>query len=253
MNSGIASTWVSGLPRSATTSIHPFVQYAKVTLLEISPCQCSIVKRSGVAYSGSYVLLVDTAEDLHWLKAFFSFTGVSVSNLKTVEVLVQHCVIIVIGPGVKEPVVVSRLELPCFPDLDPEPEQETLPPLEQLTKCSERRTVAIWMFTARLCVSVHDMWNAWCHIPAIAANTVDGKSQLSSARWLVTAWFKSDKISKKDFSGWRPAIAFLYLFLFHSLLRLTSFLSQYKNGKSQVWCSLSGIAWLVMHTAIAWN
>ena len=34
---------------------------------------------------------------------------------------------------------------------------------------------------------------------------------------------------KKDFSGWRPAIAFLYLFLFHSLLRLTSFLSQYKN------------------------
>ena len=34
---------------------------------------------------------------------------------------------------------------------------------------------------------------------------------------------------KKDFSGWRPAIAFLYLFLFHSLLRLTSFLSQNKN------------------------
>ena len=34
---------------------------------------------------------------------------------------------------------------------------------------------------------------------------------------------------KKHFSGWRPAIAFLYLFLFHSLLCLTSFLSQYKN------------------------
>ena len=32
------------------------------------------------------------------------------------------------------------------------------------------------------------------------------------------------KSQKKDFSGWRPAIAFLYLFLFHSLLRL-SFLS----------------------------
>ena len=46
---------------------------------------------------------------------------------------------------------------------------------------------------------------------------------------LGTAWFKSDKISKKDFSGWRPAIAFVYLFLFHSLLRLTSFFSQYKN------------------------
>ena len=36
-------------------------------------------------------------------------------------------------------------------------------------------------------------------------------------------------LKKKDFSGWRPAIAFLYFFLFHSLLRLTSFLSQYKN------------------------
>ena len=39
---------------------------------------------------------------------------------------------------------------------------------------------------------------------------------------------KSDKISENDFSGWRPAIAFLYLFLFHSLLRLTPFLSQNK-------------------------
>ena len=37
------------------------------------------------------------------------------------------------------------------------------------------------------------------------------------------------KSQEKDFSGWRPAIAFLYFFLFHSLLRLTSFLSQYKN------------------------
>ena len=34
---------------------------------------------------------------------------------------------------------------------------------------------------------------------------------------------------KKDFSGWRSAIAFLYLFLFHSLLRPSSFPSQYKN------------------------
>ena len=34
---------------------------------------------------------------------------------------------------------------------------------------------------------------------------------------------------KKDFSGWQPSIAFLYLFLFHSLLRLTSSFSQYKN------------------------
>ena len=51
-------TWVSGLPRSTATSIHPLVQYAKVTLLEISPCQGPIVKRSGVAYSCSYVLLI---------------------------------------------------------------------------------------------------------------------------------------------------------------------------------------------------
>ena len=50
-------TWVSGLPRSTATSIHPFVQYAKVTLLEISPCQCPTVKISGVAYSCSYALL----------------------------------------------------------------------------------------------------------------------------------------------------------------------------------------------------
>ena len=35
--------------------------------------------------------------------------------------------------------------------------------------------------------------------------------------------------SQKNFSGWRPVIAFLYIFLFHSLLRLTSFLSQNKN------------------------
>ena len=47
---------------------------------------------------------------------------------------------------------------------------------------------------------------------------------LSSARWLGTAWFKSDKTKKKDFSGWRPAIAFLYFFLFHSL-PLSYFLS----------------------------
>ena len=52
-------TLVSGLPRTTATSIHPFVQYAKVTLLEISPCQCPTVKRSGVAYSCSYALLIN--------------------------------------------------------------------------------------------------------------------------------------------------------------------------------------------------
>ena len=58
-------TWVSGLPRSTATSIHPFVQYAKVTLLEISPCQGPIVKRSGVAYSCSYALLVSLMGHIH--------------------------------------------------------------------------------------------------------------------------------------------------------------------------------------------
>ena len=57
-----------------------------------------------------------------------------------------------------------------------------------------------------------------------------------TARWLSTAWFKSDKISKEDYSGWRPAIALLYLFLFHSLLRLTSFLSRYKINDILPFC-----------------
>ena len=34
---------------------------------------------------------------------------------------------------------------------------------------------------------------------------------------------------KTKLPGWRPSIAFLYLFLFHSLVRLTSFLSQKPN------------------------
>ena len=36
-------------------------------------------------------------------------------------------------------------------------------------------------------------------------------------------------LKKKDFLGWRPAITFLYLFLFHPLLRLSFFLSENKN------------------------
>ena len=43
------------LPRSTATSIHPSLQHAKVTLLEISPCLCPILKRSGVAYSLFFV------------------------------------------------------------------------------------------------------------------------------------------------------------------------------------------------------
>ena len=43
---------------AADFSSPAFVQYAKVTLLEISPCQSPIVKRSGVAYSCSYALLL---------------------------------------------------------------------------------------------------------------------------------------------------------------------------------------------------
>ena len=45
---------------------------------------------------------------------------------------------------------------------------------------------------------------------------------------LVQVWQNLKK--KKNFWGWRPAIAFLYLFLFHSLLCLSSFLSQYKQS-----------------------
>ena len=44
--------------KSKNSSHVNFVQYAKVTLLEISPCQGPIVKRSGVAYSCSYALSV---------------------------------------------------------------------------------------------------------------------------------------------------------------------------------------------------
>ena len=71
---------------------------------------------------------------------------------------------------------------------------------------------------------------------------------LSSARWLGTARFKSNKISKKDFSGWQPAIVFLYLFLFHSLLRLTSFLSQSKNQSLEPFAG-SGIPPQKLHFA----
>ena len=37
---------------------------------------------------------------------------------------------------------------------------------------------------------------------------------------------------KKNFSGWRPAMAFLYLFLYHFFTRLSSFLSQNKNQRT---------------------
>ena len=51
-------TRVSGLKRSTATPTRPFVQNTKVTLFGIPPCQCPIVKRSGVTYSCSYVLLL---------------------------------------------------------------------------------------------------------------------------------------------------------------------------------------------------
>ena len=101
------------------------------------------------------------------------------------ELSVQYCLVIVTGPRVEEPVLVSRLELPCFPDLDPEPEQECLPPPDQPAECSERCTVEIWMFTARLCVSVHNLWNSRCHIPAIAAHIVDCKSLVWCSLWRI--------------------------------------------------------------------
>ena len=50
-----------------------------------------------------------------------------------------------------------------------------------------------------------------------------------------------DKISNEKTSGWQPAIAFLYLFLFHSLLCLTFFLSRTKisfNKQQEFWLQM---------------
>ena len=47
--------------------------------------------------------------------------------------------------------------------------------------------------------------------------------------YLITSQTRVKRVSPIHISSWRPPIAFLYLFLFHSLLRLASFLSQYKN------------------------
>ena len=81
-------TWVSGLPRSTATSIHPFVQYAKVTLLEISPCQCPTVKRSGVAYSCSYALLLSSTIVFFCIPFFFWNNWLQVWNINcTLRVL----------------------------------------------------------------------------------------------------------------------------------------------------------------------
>ena len=59
------------------------------------------------------------------------------------------------------------------------------------------------------------------------------KLSLQHVRLVVFLNLASNNSLKKDFSGLRPAFAFLRLFLFHSLLfsdlRLTSFFSQYKK------------------------
>ena len=47
---------------------------------------------------------------------------------------------------------------------------------------------------------------------------------------------------KTKISGWRPSIAFLYLFLFHSLLHLTFFLSQNQN-QFQTRNTMSNTCW----------
>ena len=43
---------------------------------------------------------------------------------------------------------------------------------------------------------------------------------------------------KEDFSSWQPTITFLYLFLFHSVLCLTSFLSQNENQAWSLVCDI---------------
>ena len=90
----------------------------------------------------------------------------------------------------------------------------------------------------RASISTRD--NAYTHLN-LSFSVYQRKKGLRMARWCIRLmrltlacevirchWFKSDKIlkKKKKTSGWRAAIAFLYLFLFHSLLRHTSLLSQ---------------------------
>ena len=49
------------------------------------------------------------------------------------------------------------------------------------------------------------------------------------------------KKKKKDLPGWRLTIAFLHLFLFHSLLPLTSILSQNKNQSKTFFCLVRAV------------
>ena len=49
---------------------------------------------------------------------------------------------------------------------------------------------------------------------------VDSVPLVKSAKRFGTAWFKSDKISQKCFSGGRPTISFHHLFVFHPLFIL---------------------------------
>ena len=82
----------------------------------------------------------------------------------------------------------------------------------------------------------------WDFVGLEQSGTYSSRRRERIARWCIqqarltlvceviryrSVWVRQN--SQKDFSGWRPAIAFLYLFLFRSLLHLTSFLSQSKN------------------------
>ena len=73
------------------------------------------------------------------------------------------------------------------------------------------------------------------HHPGGWSGDVSGsRIRLSSARWLGNAWFKSDKIFNIFLVSWRLVIAFLYVFLFRSILILLPFfLWQYKGNNER--------------------
>ena len=73
------------------------------------------------------------------------------------------------------------------------------------------------------------------HMLKIKTTKLEPMGQVTK-QYLITSRTRVKRVSRihhrtkseNDFSGWRPAIAFLYLSLFHFLLCLTFFLSQNK-------------------------
>ena len=173
---------ISGLPRSTATTIHPFAQYAKVTLLEILPCQCRIVERSG---EKSFFLE----------KSFFWFC-----RTWTKRYLITSLILRVSHTLMASTISVLTLSPPIG----------NLDPVDDRGSAGEGASSAIlFLRMVRWCIRLTRL--------TLVCEVI--RHRLVQVR----------QNQKKDFSGWRPTSAFLYLFLFHSLLRLSSFLSQYKK------------------------